>query len=94
MFDWARSFSFSSHRWFNDSILLPPDHKRIGETIRENTEECGSYAPAPLVTPALLDRIETDVLVKVITCKRGIDYRGVLYAGLMITPDGNFKVLI
>ncbi len=77
--------------------LLPAqDHKRIGEDdTGENTGGMGAYAPAPLVTPALMDRIETDVLQKVIATlqKRGIDYRGVLYAGLMITPDGNFKVL-
>ena len=77
--------------------LLPAqDHKRIGEDdTGENTGGMGAYAPAPLVTPALMDRIETDVLQKVIATlqKRGIDYRGVLYAGLMITPDGDFKVL-
>ena len=77
--------------------LLPAqDHKRIGEDdTGENTGGMGAYAPAPLVIPALMDRVETDVLQKVIATlqKRGIDYRGVLYAGLMITPDGNFKVL-
>lgn len=77
--------------------LLPAqDHKRIGEgDTGENTGGMGAYAPAPLVTPALMQRIETDVLQRAITTlhKQGIDYRGVLYAGLMITPAGDFKVL-
>jgi phosphoribosylamine--glycine ligase len=77
--------------------LLPAqDHKRIGEgDTGENTGGMGAYAPAPLVTPALMARIEQEVLQKAIATlrQRGIDYRGVLYAGLMLTPEGNFKVL-
>ncbi len=77
--------------------LLPAqDHKRIGEgDTGENTGGMGAYAPAPLVTRALMARIETDVLQRAIATlrNRGIDYRGVLYAGLMITPNGEFKVL-
>jgi phosphoribosylamine---glycine ligase len=55
----------------------------------------GAYAPAPVVTPALQHRIQTEVLEPAIAelRKQGIDYRGVLYAGLMITPDGNPKVI-
>lgn len=77
--------------------LLPAqDHKRIGEgDTGENTGGMGAYAPAPLVTPAMIARIETSVLQPAIATlrARGIDYRGVLYAGLMITPEGDFKVL-
>jgi phosphoribosylamine---glycine ligase len=77
--------------------LLPAqDHKRIGEgDTGPNTGGMGAYAPAPLVTPALMARIEQDVLDKAIATlqKKGIDYRGVLYAGLMITPAGEPKVL-
>jgi phosphoribosylamine--glycine ligase len=77
--------------------LLPAqDHKRIGEGDRgENTGGMGAYAPAPLVTPVLMARIEQEVLQPAIATlrQRGIDYRGVLYAGLMITPDGDLKVL-
>ena len=77
--------------------LLPAqDHKRIGEgDTGENTGGMGAYAPAPLVTPALMARIEQQVLQPAIATlrARGIDYRGVLYAGLMIQPDGDFKVL-
>jgi len=77
--------------------LLPAqDHKRIGEDdTGENTGGMGAYAPAPIVPAALMARIEQEVLQPAIATlrARGIDYRGVLYAGLMITPDGNFKVL-
>jgi phosphoribosylamine--glycine ligase len=77
--------------------LLPAqDHKRIGEgDTGENTGGMGVYAPAPLVTPELMARIERDVLHSAIATlrSRGIDYRGILYAGLTIAPTGEFKVL-
>ena len=72
--------------------LLPAqDHKRIGEgDTGENTGGMGAYAPAPTVTPALMAQIEQEILqptVKALQAK-GIDYRGVLYAGLMLTEQG------
>lgn len=77
--------------------LLPAqDHKRIGEgDTGENTGGMGAYAPAPIATPALMERIQKEVLEKAIAAlkAKGIDYRGVLYAGLMISPLGDFKVL-
>lgn len=77
--------------------LLPAqDHKRIGEgDTGDNTGGMGAYAPAPLVTPELMTRIQQDVLEKAVAALRakGIDYRGVLYAGLMISPKGDLKVL-
>ena len=77
--------------------LLPAqDHKRIGEgDTGENTGGMGAYAPAPLVTPDMMAKIEKEVLLRAIATlqKRGIDYRGILYAGLMVTPQGEFKVL-
>jgi phosphoribosylamine---glycine ligase len=77
--------------------LLPAqDHKRIGEgDTGANTGGMGAYAPAPLVTPELMTRIQQEVLEPAIATlnKRGIDYRGVLYAGLMITPEGDPKVI-
>ena len=77
--------------------LLPAqDHKRIGEgDTGENTGGMGAYAPAPIATPELMGRVQTEVLERAIAClrSRGIDYRGVLYAGLMIAPDGDLKVL-
>jgi phosphoribosylamine--glycine ligase len=77
--------------------LLPAqDHKRIGEgDTGENTGGMGVYAPAPIVTPALMERIEQEILQPTVDAlrQRGIDYRGVLYAGLMITPQGDPMVL-
>ncbi|MBF2079135.1 MAG: phosphoribosylamine--glycine ligase [Synechococcales cyanobacterium T60_A2020_003] len=77
--------------------LLPAqDHKRIGEgDTGANTGGMGAYAPAPLVTPILMDQIQREVLEPAIAAlrQRGIDYRGVLYAGLMITPNGEPKVI-
>ena len=77
--------------------LLPAqDHKRIGNgDTGENTGGMGAYAPAPIATAQLMARIQTEVLERAIAGlkSRGIDYRGVLYAGLMIAPDGDFKVL-
>ena len=77
--------------------LLPAqDHKRIGEgDTGENTGGMGVYAPAPIVTPALMQRIEQEILQPTVDAlrQRGIDYRGVLYAGLMITPQGDPMVL-
>ncbi|NTW21857.1 MAG: phosphoribosylamine--glycine ligase, partial [Nostocales cyanobacterium W4_Combined_metabat2_030] len=77
--------------------LLPAqDHKRVGEgDTGENTGGMGAYAPAPIATPQLMARVQTEVLERTIHAlqARGIDYRGILYAGLMISPDGDFRVL-
>jgi len=77
--------------------LLPAqDHKAIGDgDTGPNTGGMGAYAPAPIVTPALMSRIQTEILQPTLTIlqKRGIDYRGVLYAGLMISPAGEPSVL-
>ncbi|WP_009631404.1 phosphoribosylamine--glycine ligase [Synechocystis sp. PCC 7509] len=84
-----------------DGIVIRPllpaqDHKRIGDgDTGDNTGGMGAYAPAPLVTPELMAKIEVEVLQSAIATlrKRNIDYRGVLYAGLMVSPEGKFKVL-
>ncbi|MEA5578796.1 phosphoribosylamine--glycine ligase [Anabaena sp. UHCC 0451] len=77
--------------------LLPAqDHKRIGEgDTGENTGGMGAYSPTPIATPELMARVQTEVLDRTLTAlrNRGIDYRGILYAGLMVAPDGEFQVL-
>ncbi len=77
--------------------LLPAqDHKRIGEgDTGLNTGGMGAYAPAPMATPALLKRVQTEILEPTVAAlrQRGIDYCGVLYAGLMVSPEGDPKVL-
>ena len=72
------------------------DHKRIGEgDTGKNTGGMGAYSPVPLVTDELSRRIETEVLQPTLNAlnQKGIDYHGVLYAGLMITPAGEPKVI-
>lgn len=77
--------------------LIPAqDHKQIGEgDTGANTGGMGAYAPTPLVNDELGDRITKEILEPTLKelQKRGIDYRGVLYAGLMITPEGDPKTL-
>ncbi|MEM8673411.1 MAG: phosphoribosylamine--glycine ligase [Cyanobacteria bacterium P01_G01_bin.67] len=72
------------------------DHKRIGEgDTGKNTGGMGAYSPVPLVNNELMLRIEQEILQPTLKAlnQRGIDYRGVLYAGLMITPSGEPKVI-
>ena len=75
------------------TVLLPSsqDHKRIFDGDKgPNTGGMGAYSPAPVVTDAMLPEIKDRIIMPVVRelKKRGITYRGVLYAGLMITPDG------
>ncbi len=77
-------------------FLPAQDHKRIGEgDTGENTGGMGVYTPTPIATPELMARVQTEVLERTITAlrNRGIDYRGVLYAGLMVADNGDFSVL-
>jgi len=67
------------------------DHKRVFDDDQgPNTGGMGAYSPAPVVTAELHDRILRDVFAPLLhgLKKTGILYRGVLYAGLMITEDG------
>jgi phosphoribosylamine--glycine ligase len=67
------------------------DHKRIGENdTGPNTGGMGAFSPAPLLTDELLTRCEREIVVPLLdTLKRNeIDYCGILYVGLMLTPGG------
>ena len=72
--------------------LLPArDHKRVGEgDTGPNTGGMGAYAPTRLVDDAMQARILADILQPTARAlvQRGIHYRGVLYAGLILTADG------
>lgn len=73
--------------------LLDPaqDHKQVGEgDTGPNTGGMGAYCPTPLLDSSDLDRIEGEILVPLVDGLRrnGVDYHGVLYAGLMLTPAG------
>ncbi|MCP9801279.1 phosphoribosylamine--glycine ligase [Synechococcus sp. RedBA-s] len=79
-------------------VLLPPaqDHKRIGEgDTGPNTGGMGAYAPAPLLDAAALQQVRREVLEPTLEAlrQRGIDYRGVIYAGLMLCNDGGAQVI-
>jgi phosphoribosylamine--glycine ligase len=67
------------------------DHKPVddGDT-GPMTGGMGAYTPTPVVTDAMLRQIERDVLVPAVDgmVREGIDYKGVLYAGLMLTTNG------
>jgi phosphoribosylamine---glycine ligase len=72
--------------------LVPAqDFKRIGDGDRgPNTGGMGAYAPMPHVDSAMVELI-LDTAVRPLVAelrRRGIDYRGVLYAGLMLTAEG------
>ncbi len=74
-------------------VLLPPaqDHKRIGEgDTGPNTGGMGAYAPAPLLDWAGLEEARRQVIEPTLAAlrARGIAYRGVIYAGLMLTASG------
>jgi phosphoribosylamine--glycine ligase len=72
--------------------LVPAqDFKRIGDGDRgPNTGGMGAYAPMPYVSPAQVDDIMATAVEPLLAAlqRRGIDYRGVLYAGLMLGDDG------
>jgi phosphoribosylamine--glycine ligase len=74
------------------SILDPcQDHKQVHEgDLGPNTGGMGAYCPTPLADDALLDQVQRQVLVPAVDALRreGIVFRGVLYAGLMLTPAG------
>lgn len=74
-------------------VLLAPsqDHKPIGEgDTGPNTGGMGAYAPAPVVTGQLLTRVCRGIIEPTLAgmAEEGHPYRGVLYAGLMITDEG------
>ncbi len=75
------------------AVLLPSsqDHKRVFDGDKgPNTGGMGAYSPAPVVTEEMLPEICERIILPVVRelKKRGIVYRGILYAGLMVTPEG------
>ncbi|MBI2884985.1 MAG: phosphoribosylamine--glycine ligase [Candidatus Omnitrophica bacterium] len=72
-------------------LLTSQDHKRLLDHDKgPNTGGMGAYAPAPVVTDALAKQIMTQVIHPTLKglANEGILFRGVLYAGLMMTPEG------
>ncbi|MCX5749364.1 MAG: phosphoribosylamine--glycine ligase [Candidatus Saganbacteria bacterium] len=81
---------------FTDGKTIVPmessqDHKRILDNDEgPNTGGMGAYSPAPVVTAELLKKVEKEILYPTIRAmeKEESFYKGILYAGLMITKDG------
>jgi phosphoribosylamine---glycine ligase len=76
-----------------ESLLFPPsqDHKRIFEgDLGPNTGGMGAYSPPPAATASLLDEAKAVAIDPVLRWMeaRGMPFRGILYAGLMLTTDG------
>jgi phosphoribosylamine--glycine ligase len=74
------------------TVLDPcQDHKQVGEgDAGPNTGGMGSYCPTPLATASVVESVARDVLVPTVDALRrdGIEFRGVLFAGMMLTPGG------
>ncbi len=76
-----------------DAVLLPPsrDHKRVyNEDRGPNTGGMGAVCPPPGVPDGFLDLVKNTVILPVLgeMRNRGLSFRGVLYAGLMLTESG------
>jgi phosphoribosylamine--glycine ligase len=72
-------------------LVSAQDHKRAYDGDRgPNTGGMGAFAPSPLVTPAVADRVMREIVLPVVEGMReeGHEYRGFLYAGLMLTDEG------
>lgn len=74
-------------------VILPTsqDHKRIGDgDTGPNTGGMGTYSPADVVTPELFARIDREIVRPSVNAiaDEGIDYRGTLFIGLMLTAQG------
>ncbi|HYA79820.1 MAG TPA: phosphoribosylamine--glycine ligase [Methylocystis sp.] len=67
------------------------DHKRVGDgDVGPNTGGMGAYSPASIVTAAIEAEVMAKIIDPTLAAMRamGAPYRGVLYAGLMLTPEG------
>jgi len=76
-----------------DYVILPvsQDHKRIGDgDTGPNTGGMGTYSPAEVVTAELLAQIDRDIIRPSVNAiaDEGIDFRGTLFIGIMLTPQG------
>ena len=77
-----------------NAVLLPSsqDHKRIFDGDKgPNTGGMGAYSPAPVITSDKLPMIKEKIILPVVRelKKRGVTYRGILYAGLMVNDENS-----
>ena len=81
---------------FTDGRVIMPmpasqDHKRVFDGDKgPNTGGMGAFAPSPLYTPDVARRVTDEILQPTLRAMNaeGLDFRGVLYVGLMLTADG------
>jgi phosphoribosylamine--glycine ligase len=72
-------------------LATAQDHKRVGDgDTGPNTGGMGAYSPAPVMTEALVERTMAEIIRPTVRgmAARGTPFKGVLYAGLMLTKDG------
>jgi len=73
------------------ALAAAQDHKRVGDgDTGPNTGGMGAYSPAPVMTPAVIARTMDEIVRPTLRAMKalGTPYKGVLFAGLMITADG------
>ena len=77
-------------------LATSQDHKRLLDGDQgPNTGGMGAYSPAPIVTPTIHAKAMRDIIKPTVEgmAADGIPYTGFLYAGLMISPNGDVKTL-
>ena len=77
----------------NTVIPMPPsqDHKRaLDNDEGPNTGGMGAYSPVPIIDTEMQDRIMKEVMLPAVNALKveGCPYEGILYAGIMLTPEG------
>jgi phosphoribosylamine--glycine ligase len=73
------------------SLPVAQDYKRVFDNNEgPNTGGMGTYSPLPSITPEIVKQVESEVVLPVIQALKEdkIDYRGILFSGLMMTADG------
>lgn len=73
------------------ALATAQDHKRVGEgDTGPNTGGMGAYSPAPIMTEEMIARTMAQIIQPTVSgmAERGMPFKGVLFAGLMITRDG------
>ncbi|MBO6559743.1 MAG: phosphoribosylamine--glycine ligase [Nisaea sp.] len=72
-------------------LAAAQDHKAVGDgDTGPNTGGMGAYSPAPVMDPAMVDRVMKEIVQPTVDgmAAEGMPFKGVLFAGLMITADG------
>jgi phosphoribosylamine--glycine ligase len=73
------------------ALASAQDHKRVGDGDKgPNTGGMGAYSPAPIMTPEMNARVMDEIVMPTVRAMKamGAPYKGVLFAGLMITKEG------